>query len=316
MQDRASHHILRAIGGVLLAAGLLLVPWGCDLVSPAERQSLVVEAFVETGRPLPTITLRQTRPLRQPGDRRAHAAVGATVELVLDGKTVSYEEDGQRPGRYEPVSKEGAAVPPRVSWRLRARWQGEEARAHGVTPPPIELSEACIDVAPAPVRAVLLDSLRRDSLSIPADQGYIYPVSVSLRWPSDRLALGEDTTYRVRPQLSPDTTESSSRVVDVFLEPVEVRREDRFRVRNGKRRWEGVYAVPVEDSTSAFPRHTLTATLTRGDTAFAEFARSRDDPARREPVSNVQGGLGVATAVAIDSVQRSVAPGAGRCRSP
>jgi hypothetical protein len=171
-------------------------------------------------------------------------------------------------------------------------------------------------VAPAPVRAVLLDSLRRDSLSIPADQGYIYPVSVSLRWPSDRLALGEDTTYWVRPQLSPDTTESSSRVVDVFLEPAEVRREDQFRVRNGKRRWEGVYAVPVEDSTSAFPRHTLTATLTRGDTAFAEFARSRDDPARREPVSNVQGGLGVATAVAIDSVQRSVAPGAGQCRSP
>jgi hypothetical protein len=174
----------------------------------------------------------------------------------------------------------------------------------------------CIEVPSAPVRAIVVDSLRRDSLDIPAEQSYIYPVDVSLQWPADPLATGEDTTHWVRPQLRPDTTESASRVVNFFLEPVDVRREDRFRRQGSQRAWTGVYAVPVDDSTSAFPQHDLTVTLTRGDTSFAAFARSRDDPERREPISNVEGGLGIATAVAIDSLRRAVAPGGEQCYSP
>lgn len=314
MSKRTERHVLRALGTTLLVVGGLLVMAQCDLTTPVERHSLVVEAFVETGRPPPTITLRRTRPLGQPGGPRANAARGATVKLVLGGETFQYEATGRRPGQYGPVSGD-RAVPARVRWRLHVQWRGERARAQGTTPPPIELDKVCIEVAPAPVQAILLDSLRRDSLDIPAEQGYIYPVDVSLAWPSGRLSAGEDTTHWVRPQVNPDTTESSSRVVSFFLEPIEVRREDRFRIRNGKRRWTGVYAVPVEDSTSAFPQHTLTATVTRGDSAFVAFARSRGDPERREPISNVRGGLGIATAVALDSMRRVVAPGRDRCRS-
>jgi hypothetical protein len=299
---------------MLLAVGLLMVLGRCDLADPVERRSLVVEAFLETGRTLPTITLRQTRPLNDPGGRRANAAQGATVELVLDGQTVPYEESEQHPGQYRPASAVGA-VTARVPWRLVVRWQGEVARARGLTPPPIELSRVCVDVPPAPVRAIDIDSVRRDSLDIPAEQSFIYPVDVSLEWPTDPLAAGEDTTHWVRPQLNPDTTESSSRVVNFFLEPADVRREDQFRRRNDQRTWTGVYAVPVEDSASAFPRHTLTVALTRGDTSFAAFARSRDDPERRDPVSNVEGGLGVATAVAIDSLRNTVKAGAEQCHS-
>ena len=317
MDGKDERHVLRKTGErLLVVVGLVLVLMlvRCDLTGPVDRQSLVVEAFLKTDRPLPTITLRQTRSLNDPGDRRANAAQGGTVELVLDGQPISYEESDQRPGRYVPVSEVGD-VPDRVPWRLAARWRGEEARARGTTPPPIELSEVCVEVPPEPVQTIRVDSLRRDSLDIPAEQGYLYPVDVSLHWPADPLVAGEDTTHWVRPQLNPDTTESASRVVNFFLQPVDVRREDQFRRQEGQKAWTGVYAVPVEDSTSAFPQHDLTATLTRGDTSFAAFARSRGDPERREPISNVNGGLGIATAVATDSLRNAVTAGGEQCWS-
>lgn len=306
---------MRAIGGVLLMGGLLLVFGRCDLAEPVEPRSLAVEAFFTTGRPPPTITLRQTRPLNAPGTPEQNAAKGATVKLVLDGRSVSYEEDDSRPGRYVPRGDLGP-VTAGVGWDLTVWWRGEVAEAGGRTPLPIGLEEVCVDVPSSPVQVVRVDSLRRDSLDIPAEQGYLYPVDVSLEWEAGGLPPGADTTHWVRPQLRPDTTESSSRVVNFFLEPVDVRREDQFRIQNGHRVWRGVYAVPVEDSSSAFPGHNLTVNLTRGDTAFAAFARSRDDPERREPISNVEGGLGIATAVAIDSARRSVTSPGKQCFAP
>lgn len=302
------------VGALLLAGGVIFSAGGCDLTDPVSRESLVVEAFLETGQALPTITLRQTRPLHEPGRGVGDAATGATVDLAVNGRTVPYEEGG-RPGRYQPAADSGA-LSPRTPWQLTVRWDGETAQAEGETPPPIRIEEMCVEVPAEPVQAVLVDSLRRDSLDIPAEQGYLYPVDVTVRWSSDGLSLADDTTHWVRPRLNPDTTESSSRVVSFFLQPDEVRREDRFRVEEDERQWMGVYAVPVEDSTSTFPRHDLTATLVRGDTSFAAFARSRNDPERREPISNVTGGLGIATAVATDSLRRAMVPGINRCWSP
>ncbi len=312
MSGDTGRRIWGMTGKVLLALGLLLALGRCDLADPVDRQPLVVEAFLKTERALPAVTLRQTRPLGAPGDRRANAAQGAVVELDLGGQPIAYQEAAQRPGRYVPADT-SRAVAARTPWRLRVRWQGETATARGTTPPPIGLGSVCVDVPPTPVRAIRVDSLRRDSLDIPAEQTYIYPVDVSLRWPTTSLAPGEDTTHWVRPQLDPDTTESSSRVVNFFLEPVDVRREDQFRRQNDRRAWTGVYAVPVAGSTSAVPKHNLTVTLTRGDTSFAAFARSRDDPERREPISNVTGGLGIATAVALDTLQVAVVSTGEQC---
>lgn len=314
MANGDGHTVLRTLGGVLLGLGMVLGLGRCDLAEPVDRQPLVVETFLKTNRPVPTIMLRRTRPLGNPGDRSENAAQGATVELFLDGQPIPYEEGGQGPGQYVPDSAIGT-VPARTPWSLVVQWQGERAQAQGRTPPPIEVSEVCVEVPSEPVRAIVVDSLRRDSLDIPAEQTYIYPVDVTLQWGAATLSPEEDTTLWVRPQLTPDTTESASRVVNFFLEPVDVRREDRFRVRDGRRTWAGVYAVPVEDSTSTFPEHVLTTTLTRGDTAFAAYARSRDDPERREPISNVEGGLGIATAVALDSMQISVDAEEGQCHA-
>jgi len=305
------------ISGLLrgvLAAALVLGLAGCDWTSaPVEADRLVVESFLETGQPLPAVDLRQTRPLRAPRGDSVVAATGATVRVEVDGTVHTYEETG-RPGQYRPPIP--ASVPADVPWRLTVRWNGTTARARGTTPRRIGLTEVCVEPSEDPVRAVQVDSLRRDSLDIPADVGYIYPVDVTVRWEAGRPASERDSSTWVRAQLRPDATPFPSEVVEFFLQPAEIRREDAYLRRGETLRWRGVYAVPVDSSTAPLPRHNLTTALVRGDTAFAAFAQTRTDPDRREPISNVNGALGIATAVSVDSLARSVEPDMARCRAP
>jgi hypothetical protein len=306
--------VARSVLVLGLFAGLVRCDWGPE---PADRESLVVEAFVETGRPPPALLLRQIRPLDATGDPEGDAATGAQVTLTIDGQTVPYDEDSQQPGRYTPAVPVDS-VPARVDWALDVQWSGERAQAHGRTPPSIRAAEVCVRVPDEPVRAVRVDSLRRDSLDIPTERGYIYLIDVTARWTSGGTAPGGslDTTQWVRAQLRPDTSQFSSRLVDRFLQPVEVRREDRYREVGNNRQWTGVYAVPVDSSTAPLPRHRLTTAVVRGDSAFGDFARSRTDPDLREPISNVDGALGIATAVAVDSLVRVVTPRTEGCEGP
>ena len=293
----------------LIAAGLILVLGRCDLTEPVDRAELVVEAFIETGRPLPPVRLRRVQPVTAAADTAP--ARGATVRLTVGDTTVAYEET--RPGRYEATGSDWR-VPPRTSLALDIRWQGERATARGRTPPAISVEEVCVQVPEEPVQAILVDSLRRDSLDIPAEQGYLYPIEVTTRWGTDNLTPADSTAW-VRAELQP-TASFSSAVVNFFLQPAEVRREETFaRVQDGTpgRRWTGVYAFPVDSANAPLPRHRVTTILVRGDTAFADFATSRTDPDRREPVSNIHGAVGIATGIALDSLGRVVEEGAPAC---
>jgi len=297
-------------------AALLLVR--CDLAERGPQQELVVEAFLETGRPLPTVTLRTIQPRGAPVDSTEDAATGANVILSLDGTSYAYRAVPGAPGQYA-APDDSLRIPTNVPFALTVAWNDERAQARGWTPPPIAIETVCLQIPDDPVQAVLVDSVRRDSLDIPAEQGYIYPIDVTVTWPVDRGAPGpdpvDDSTYWVRGQLRP-SAQFSSRVVDFFLQPAEVREEARFRRQDGRHHWTGVYAVPVDSADAPLPEHRLTTTLVRGDDAFADFAASRTDPGRREPTSNVEGGLGIATAVALDSLRRRVTPGVPACVSP
>lgn len=305
--------LLRRVALLVGATALLLGVVRCDWTTePVEEQSLVVEAFVETGRPLPAVTLRETRRLASSGDSLRDAATGGRVRLTLGGRTMAYEASDRQPGRYVPVEA-NTVVPPDTAWGLQVQWKGTTARAQGVTPPAIDITEVCVAVPDAPSRAVQVDSVRRDSLDIPADQGYLYPIEVRVRW-NDLSAAGRpDSTYWVRAQLRPDADPFPSEVVDFFLEPAEIRRERQFARADGRSQWQGVYAVPVGSSDAPLPTHDLTTALVRGDTAFASFAQTRTDPDRREPISNVDGALGVALGVAVDSLSRIIEPGVQSC---
>jgi hypothetical protein len=290
--------------------GLVLVLARCDWTTePGEKQSLVVEAFLETGEPLSALTLRQTQSLSSADSAGAPASDAEEVTLVLGDRTVPYAASA--PGRYAPTAD--TVVPPQTPWALTVRWNGTTARAEGVTPPPIAVQEVCVDVPNAPVRAVQVDSLRRDSLDIPADQGYLYPIEVTVQWADS--SAGVAASHWVRAQLRPDASPFPSEVVEFFLEPAEIKREDRFDRQAGARQWQGVYAVPVDSSDAPLPEHDLTTALVRGDTAFASFAQTRTDPDRREPLSNVDGALGVALAISIDSLERTIRPESTPCRA-
>lgn len=288
-----------------LGATLLLLLARCDLTAPVDTRPLVVEAFVQTGEPLSPITLRSTRPLRTAAGDTSAPVVDATVGLELNGQPIAYEADPATPGRYVP--RTAATVPPRASFTLTIEWAGRTATARGVTPPAITIDSAQVMVPDEPVEAILVDSLRRDSLDIPAEQGYIYPIDVTVTWTTDFPETGADSTYWMRTQLKPYTSFSST-VVDFFLQPEEVFRERASEGGRAQRRWTGVYAVPVEARTAPLPRHRMRVALVRGTAAYAAFAASRTDPDRREPISNVQGAVGIAAGVALDSVLITVEP--------
>ncbi|WP_342751888.1 DUF4249 family protein [Longibacter salinarum] len=275
----------------------------CDFVDDPSPSRLVVEAFLLSGEPLPEIVLRQTRGLRNPvppQDSTADAATGAVVTVAIGSDTVAYLP-GTTPGRYRPARP--VIAKPGESFSVRVQWKGEVVTAAGTVPEPIGIGEACVRVPDDPVEAILVDSLRRDSLDIPAEQGYIFPIDVSVDWQDST----DDDSW-VRTGIRP-SSDFSSGVVELFLQPVEVDRESDFSFASGsasRRQWVGVYAVSAEDSTAPVPAHEITVSLTRGDSAFASFASSRTDPERREPVSNVDGGIGVATAVALDTLRLAV----------
>lgn len=294
--------LLRRTGLLLGLVGLLLVLARCDWTTePAEEESLVVETFLETSRPLPPIILRQTQSLSSADSLSAPASGADEVTLVLGDSTVPYTTTSA-PGRYEP--KKAVNVPPQTPWNLTVQWDGTTARAEGVTPHAIEVQQVCATVPDTAVRAVQVDSLRRDSLDIPSNQGYLYPINVTVQWTDPSPTMAE--TYWVRTQLRPDASPFPSEVVEFFLEPARIRPEAQFASQTDERQWRGVYAVPVDSSEAPLPEHELTTALVRGDTAFASFAQTRLDPDRREPLSNVEGALGVALAVSVDSLSRDI----------
>lgn len=304
MMGGAYSSLWRLGGRTLLVLAMLLALIRCDVTEPIPAEALVVEMFLETGKPLPDVLLRESRDLNNPGTGTQDGATGARVWLRLGSDSVAYAANPDAPGRYEPLSGPDT-VPPHVAFQLNVRWNGVRATATGTTPPRIELREVCLDVPDAPVEAILVDSVRRDSLDIPAEQGFLYPIDVRLTW--DGSPIPADTAHWVRGQLHPSTSlQSGGRVVDFFLQPAVVKREADFRIADGRHRWRGVYAVPVDSATAPLPPHTLTSDVVRGDGAFGSFATSRTDPDRRAPTSNVSGALGIATGIALDSLQHEV----------
>ncbi len=294
---------VRSVMAALVLVGLVLTVARCDWTTSASGDELVVEAFLQTGAPLPTVTLRETVGLT--ADSSGQPATGATVELTLDGERIPYAPVPDQPGRYEPV--EAIEVPSRVPYTLDVAWQGRRATASGRTPPAIRMASLDVDVPDRPVEAILVDSLRRDSLDIPAEQGFIYPVEVTLSWPGDIDAIDPDSSYWIRTQLTPDTTFSST-VVDLFLQDGEVFRERTVTPANGLRRWTGVYAVPVDSADTPLPAHHLEVALLRSEADYASFATTRADPERREPISTVDGAIGVVAAVALDTQRVTIRP--------
>ena len=285
---------------LLLMAGMV----GCDLTEFDSTESVVVEAFVETGRPLPPVYVRAVQGV---GDTTASGLSTATVRLVREGTSVAYAPHPDTPGRYDPVGAPDT-VEAGTSFTITVQHDDGTAQGQGRTPRPIQLDSVVTTAPDEPVEAVRVDSLRRDSLDIPATTNFIYPIDVEAYW----TAPDTDTSW-VRTSLRPENQPFTPRIVDFFIQPEAVFQEREARpetdppaMGDAVRRWQGVYAIPVEEATDPLPSHRLVVWIARGDAEYASFMAERDDPDRREPPSNVEGGLGIITGVAMDSVEVEV----------
>lgn len=274
----------------------LLVTGGCDLAgTTASDDLLVVEAFFEPGRAPAPVVLRRTQPF---GASAEEAVGGADVRVTLEGRTLAYHADPTRPGRYLP-RPEADPVPAHAEFALDVRWEGRYVTARGRVPPPITIADVRVAAPAKPVEAVLLDSLQLGSPGTGAEEGYVYPVEVTVAW------AGEAESYWIRTQLRPEAAFSST-VLDFFLQPEAVFAEAAADEVPGRRSWTGVYAVAVDGASDPLPPHRVRVALVRSDSSYARFAATRDDPARRDPLSNVDGGLGVAAGLAVDSLTLQV----------
>ncbi|NNE70529.1 MAG: DUF4249 family protein [Rhodothermales bacterium] len=263
---------------------------GCDTVEP-EPDVLVVEAFVQPNQPLPTIRASRAVPLDQP--YQATPATGAEIVFFLDGRRQAYEP-AATPGSYQSVT--GMLALPGQSFSLTVRHQGDVATGEGTVPPLLTVDSVHVGVPAAPIRAVLLDSLALplDTLAV-SQTGFIYPIDVTIWW----NAPGTTADFWVETSVVP-VESFSSRLIDFFLPSTSVLEEPPASL--GQRSWTGVYAVPVSGAEDPMPAHRIRAAVVRGSLDYARYALSRNDPERREPISNVNGGIGIITGIALDSL--------------
>jgi len=297
MRNRTLHTML------LVTAAVLLVVAGCDSVTPSHRAALVVEAWFDTDSPLPPIRITSTQSVSdslnpEPAPRETH------LQVTLGEQTIDYIRSQDDPLWFHPLDASTLLPADGDPFEVTVDAPGSSIVASGLMPPGIQLQDAIVSVPAEPISVVLVDSLNfgLDSLNLAvnATTGFIYPVQVSITW----MNVGFDGWVEAR--LQPDDSFSSS-LIDFFLLPSQVFPESSaVPTDDGRLRWEGVYAIPVLESDTPLPDHSLRIVLTRGDDRFARFITSRDSPDRREPVSNVNGGLGFVGGVSSDSLRLDV----------
>ena len=298
MMTAPSHMWRGAWKAALILVGLLILVQ-CDIVEVAEEERLVVEAFLPVGEPVETVTLRRTQSIGTADSLQAPVD-DATVTLRVNGEAVPFAPT-DAPGQYAPERTVELAAGD--AYTFEAEWRGETARAEGTAPPPISVDDTQFSMPDnAPVEAVDVREPRRDSLDIPAEEGYIYPLDVTLAW--DNADAPDE--HWIHTQLQTSGRDEAGVVVDLFLQPEEVFPENEAAGDLDRSTWTGVYAVPVDTSDSPLPEHQLRVALIRGGDEYASFASTRDDPDRREPQSNINGALGIVAAVAVDTLRMDV----------
>ena len=281
---------------------------GCDSVEPTQDDLLVVEGFLNAGAPFPPIKLSTALALSDLTQNQQQALEDVQVKMLVDDQLVRYGPS-EEVGQYLPIDNLLDVVPANAEFKAEIQWQGQTATVEDMIPPPIVIEYVEIDVPQSPVTAILVDTLRFDSPEVGARQGYIYAIDVTMRW-SPAVPIAEDSTFWIETRLIPQS-DFSSTVLDVFLLTEEVRLESAFASSSNapQMTWSGVYAIPVADSLAPPPEHNVTIQLIRSTQAYADFAASRHTPERREPVSNIDGAIGVLAGIALDSIEFEVKDG-------
>jgi len=275
---------------------MLVLLAGCDPVLVDDGDILVVEMFAQSEREYPQVRVSI------PGDLSSRNPDGAplldaTVAVEIGTREViRYVADGERPGTYRPV--QSGRMRAGEQFTLRVDREGQRARATSVLPPHFQLDSLTLTPSVMPVRAALLDSLQLDSLTI--RQGWVYTVQVEAWW--NAAPQPRNTFLHVRVQ----APQFSSVLVDLFLPKDRIEPETGLQRESGNGYWSGLYAVAVNTEADLLPMHQVRLGFVRGGLEYARYMASRDQPLRREPVSNVTGGRGIVAGISLDTLTLSL----------
>lgn len=290
--------------------GLLLVLMAaCDAVRPEDTSTIVVEAYLVAGMPVPGVHVRRTLPLSVPYPIDATTAVsGADVTITVADTPIAFQQTDS--GYYAPGQH--LETPDNAAIALQVNWAGERITATSRVPPRIRIDSVNVQRTDRPVRGlildallidpVILDSLGVDSLRIGAQETNLYLVEVTVHWTVDSSELQADSTWWIRTHLAP-ALETGGLAEDYFLRTEQVQLERDTDSRTAWHRyWSGVYAVPVESEDAPIPVHNLRVSLLRTPYEYAQFVTGRSSPQDREPPSNVVGARGIFAGLAMDSL--------------
>lgn len=303
----------------LIGFVIIVTTWlsACDTVQPESAGTLVVEAYFDSGKPLPRVKVHQTAVIDALLSDVRIGVTDAVVTLTLNGIRINYIPVADSGGIYRPESSETVFLNALDHFTLTVSSDSRRVSGSGMIPPKINISNVRVNAPDSAIEAVLIDSLNLglDSLNIAIDarDGYIFPVEVSIDWlPPENVR--SDDEFWVETRLNPRQQFSSS-LLDFFLLFKQILPEEEFKMRpNGVHHWTGIYAVTVPHKDSTLPVHELKISLLRGDQSFARFATTTNEPNRRAPVGNVLGGIGFIGGVSLDSLRITVKQGPSKNR--
>ena len=196
--------LLMVVAGVVCTA--------CDSTTPAQKEQLVVEAFLEAAPHPLRVVLRRSAAPDAPYLLDGQELNDATVQIRTEDEVIPLEPAGG--GAYVPAATDGLRE--RLRFVVEADWAGQRATAVGQIPPRIQLGGIAVEVPEAPVEAIFLDGFNLDSLGVTIDEGFVYPIEVTLWWERPADAVPADSSYWIQTRLAP-VVPFSSTVLDFFL---------------------------------------------------------------------------------------------------
>ncbi len=129
---------------------LLLCLLGCaadrdpdTLFGPAAEPTLVVDAVLLVGQPMPPLYLRRTSAPGAPYDPESLGVVDARVAILREGGAYPYAADPDSTGKYLPLGAP-TVVEPQTRYRLEVEVGNETLRASTTTPPPLRIGWAVL----------------------------------------------------------------------------------------------------------------------------------------------------------------------------
>ena len=278
---------------------LLFSSFGCDTIQPAEEGLLVVSFFPESNRPLPNVRVTQSVLLNR-GNRLVDEVLvtDAEVTVLVAGRQYLFDPIVSQPGYYKSVQLDTVFSGSR--FRIEVKKNEQTAWAEGILPPVISIDSTQYEAPIIPIEAVFADSL-----GFEVEAGFMYPVDISLFWPAT-VTFPQDTLFWIQAGVIPPAKFPSA-VLDFFLKEESIIQESSIiQIWNQKKRWKGIYAVSVDSLNVEMPTHQIKIYAIRSNQDYAKYVASRGHPEFREPVHNVQGGLGIVAGISMDTLTLNI----------